>query len=243
MSNPGKSGAGYPGQMGVNGPTSEFNRISFLVKQMLALFRTATIVQIKKCTNAGGVTAVGFVDVQPMVNMLDGIGTGSEHGQIYNLPYARLQGGVNAVICDPQVGDIGVAIIADRDISTVKKTKKIANPGSRRRADLADGIYLFGILNVAPQQYVRFIQDTDGSPMGMELVDKYGNHILMDTDGIHINEVLFDRSRNVSNAANIDATDEITAQSGSSDSVGLSTHTHGGVQTGSGDTDEPNGGT
>lgn len=243
-STPQKSGAGVPGQLGLSGQTSPFNSMSFLVEQALALFRTATIVQVKKCTNAGGVAPIGFVDVQPMVNMVDGLMKGTEHGTIFSLPYARLQGGRNACICDPQKGDIGVAIIADRDISTVKTTKKIANPGSRRRADLADGIYLFTILtDAAPQQWVRFILDGSGNPNGMELVDKFGNTILMDTDGVKVNGVLFDRSQNVSNAQKIDAKAEITAKSGTANSVTLTGHITQGVQPGGGLSSTPKGGT
>lgn len=257
---PKKSGAGYPGQMGLWGSTSDFNKTYFLIQQLLALVRTATLVQVVKCTTASQIGPVGFVDVIPLVNMIDGLGNATKHGTVYNLTYSRVQGGKNAIICDPCKGDIGVAVIADRDISAVKKTKKQSNPGSRRKNDLADGMYLFGCLNAAPTQYVRFVTDADGTPTGMEIVDVNGNKrvmtedgitdtdvngntIVMDSDGIKINGVLFDRDQNVSEAAAIDATDEITAFSGGADSVGLSTHTHGGVAAGSADTDPPTGGT
>lgn len=206
MSDAKKSGQGFPGQGGLSASTSAYNNTTFLVEQMLALTRIATIVQIKKCTNSGGVSPVGFVDVTPLVNMMDGLGQGSEHGVIYNLPYSRLQGGKNAIICDPVVGDIGMALIADRDISLVKKTKKRSLPGSRRRNDLADGVYLFGILNAVPTQYVRFLLDGDGEPNGLEIVDKFDNKIEMMTDGIKINGVLFDRNKNVSAIKDLNTT-------------------------------------
>jgi hypothetical protein len=232
------------GQMDLSGDTSDFNKISFIIQQSLALVAGSTLVQVVKCTKNDEVGAIGFVDVQPLVNMLDGAGVAQKHGVIYNLPYARVQGGRNAVICDPCKDDIGVAVFADRDISSVKKNQAISNPGTRRRNNMSDGIYLFTVLSkLAPQQWVRFIQDGDGAPNGMEWQDKFGNIILSDTDGIKINGVLFDRDKNVSNAAKIDATDEITAFSGGADSVGLSTHTHGGVAAGSADTDPPTGGT
>lgn len=243
MTTAAKSGAGYPGQMGLWGATSDFNGSTFIVQQLLALVRTATLVQVQKCTNAGGVEPVGTVDVLPLVNMIDGIGTAFKHGTVYKLPYARLQGGKNAIICDPVVGDIGVAVFADRDISVVKKTKKQSNPGSRRKHNMADGVYLFGVLNAAPTQYVRFLQDEDGEPNGIEIIDKFENKIEMGEDGIRINGVLIDRDANISEAAKIDATDEITAKSGSGDSVTVTGHTHPGVQTGGGNTDPPEGGT
>lgn len=195
-----KTGAGFAGQMGLWGATSDFNKTTFLVKQLLSLMRTASLVQVVKCTNAGGVSPVGLVDVLPLVNMTDGLGNSTKHGTVYGLTYCRVQGGLNAIICDPMPGDIGVAVFADRDISAVKKAKKQANPGSRRKNDLADGMYLFGVLNAAPEQYLRF------HPDGMELVDKHGNKIEMTEAGIKINDVLFDRDQNVSAIADLTTT-------------------------------------
>lgn len=117
---------------------------------------TSTLVQILSCTNSGGLSPVGFVDVQPLVNQVDGNGVPVPHGVIHNLPYFRLQGGQNAVIIDPQPGDIGMAAFASRDISSVKANRAQANPGSARRFDMADGMYFGGLLNGAPTQYVQF---------------------------------------------------------------------------------------
>lgn len=195
-----KSGAGYAGQAGLWAATSDFNKTTFLVQQLLSMVRNATLVQVVNCTNAGEVSDVGFMDALPLVNMMDGLGVSTPHGTVYGLTYCRLQGGKNAIICDPEPGDIGVAVFADRDISAVKKAKKQANPGSRRRNDYADGMYLFGCLNAAPEQYLRFHTG------GIELVDKNGNKFEMVADGIKINGVLFDRDKNVSAVADLTAT-------------------------------------
>lgn len=183
-----KSGAGYPGQAGLWAGTSQFNSTTFLVKQLLSLVRTATLVQVESCTTNDELGAVGFVTVQPLVNMMDGLGTASAHGQLYMLPYCRIQGGKNAIICDPVKGDIGVAVFADRDISAVKNAKKRSNPGTRRRHDMADGIYLFGVLNAVPTQWIRFLQDGDGKPIGLEVVDVYGNKAEFSTTGIKLTD-------------------------------------------------------
>ncbi len=134
----------------------EFNNIAFMVQQALGKMQTATLVRIESCTNAGGLSPVGYVDVTPLVNQLDGQGNPTPHVTIYNLPYFRLQGGANGVIIDPQKGDIGVAVFASRDISQVKATKKQGNPGSHRQYSFADGMYLGGMLNGAPTQYIQF---------------------------------------------------------------------------------------
>jgi len=142
--------------------TNQFNTISFIIERALAKVRTVVPVQVLAVTNLDAQAqgpnpaAVGFVDVQPLVNQLDGLGNAQAHGRIFHLPYFRMQGGANAIVLDPQVNDIGFAVICDRDISSVKNSKARANPGSFRRFDLADGIYLGGILNVAPKQALVF---------------------------------------------------------------------------------------
>lgn len=133
-----------------------FNAQSFLVESILSRIATSTLVQVKAVTNSGGVSPVGFVDIVPLVNQINGSGQAVPHGTIYRCPYLRVQGGANAVILDPQVGDIGVAVFASRDVSSVSATKARSNPGSRRRHDMADGLYLGGMLNGTPTQYVQF---------------------------------------------------------------------------------------
>lgn len=144
------------GLMPLQAALGEFDRIAFMVQQALGKMQTATLVRIESCTNAGGLSPVGYVDVTPMVNQLDGQGNPTPHVTIYNVPYFRLQGGANGIVIDPQKGDIGVAVFASRDISQVKTTKKQGNPGSHRQYNFADGMYLGGMLNGTPTQYVQF---------------------------------------------------------------------------------------
>ena len=132
------------------------NRQAFAIQQLLSRMQTATLVRVDAVTNAGELSPVGFVDVTPLVNQVDGNGIPTEHVTIFNIPYFRLQGGANAIILDPQIGDIGVCVFASRDISKVKATKAQANPGSARSYSYCDGMYLGGMLNGTPTQYVDF---------------------------------------------------------------------------------------
>lgn len=134
---------------------SEYGLIMFVVQQALAKLCTVTLVKVISCTNNGGASAVGYVDVKPLVNQMTGADEPVEHGIIYNIPYFRLQGGINAIIMDPVAGDIGMCAFASRDISSVKATKKVANPGSKRCFDFSDGLYFGGMLNGVPTQYIR----------------------------------------------------------------------------------------
>ncbi len=89
--------SGYAGQKGLSDSASEFNVQMFVIKQALGLLNIATFVEVKAVTNEGGLAPVGFVDVLPLVNLLDGLGQSSPHGTLYRLPYLRVQGGTNAV--------------------------------------------------------------------------------------------------------------------------------------------------
>lgn len=137
-----------------------YNNLRFAVQQAMANVQTATIVKVISCSNDGGVSPVGSVDVQILVNQISGNAVPTPHVTMYGLPYLRIQGGTNAVIMDPQAGDIGIAIFASRDITNVKSTKAQANPGSFRTHDFSDGMYLGGLLNGVPAQYIQF--DADG---------------------------------------------------------------------------------
>lgn len=147
---------GYPSYLTPGESADPVGAQEFMVRMILGKMATATLVKVVACTNSGSVSPVGFVDVQPLVNQLDGAGKAFPHGVIYNLLYFRLQGGANAVIIDPQPGDIGMAAFANRDISSVKANKSQSNPGSFRQFDMADGMYFGGMLNATPSQYVQF---------------------------------------------------------------------------------------
>ena len=132
-----------------------YNNLRFVIRQALANVQTATVVQVVACSNDGGISPVGTVDVLILVNQISGQGIPTPHVTMYGLPYLRIQGGSNAVIIDPQPGDIGIAVFASRDITNVKTTKTQANPATFRTHDFADGMYLGGLLNGTPTAYVQ----------------------------------------------------------------------------------------
>lgn len=150
---------------------SEYNAMVFTISQLINKINTMALVMVTKVSNNGGVSPVGYVSVQLLVNQLTGDGKGIPAGLLSNIPYLRMQGGSNAIILDPQVGDIGVCGFCSRDISAVKESKNVSNPGSRRKYDKADGLYFGGFLNGSPTQYVQFNSDgiTIHSPTAVKL--------------------------------------------------------------------------
>lgn len=136
---------------------SDLNGLNFAIRQSMLKLQTSLPVRVDAVRNAG-VAPVGLVDVTVLVDMVDGQGNTVQHGTINNVPYFRLQGGTNAVIVDPEPGDIGMACFCSRDISAVKSAKKQAPPGSWRTHDFSDALYLGGFLNGTPTSYIQITE-------------------------------------------------------------------------------------
>jgi len=247
MSNQAALGWQNPGDFG-----SGFNSQIFLIWSILSRLAGSTLVEVK------GVNATaGTVDIQPLVNQVDGYGNAVPHGVIYGCPYFQLQSGSSAVIIPPTVGDIGVAIFADRDISGVIANRKRSNPGSNRMFDYADGMYFGGMLNAVPTQFIQFAADGGGititSPTAVT-VNAPAATVNATTVAVnaatstHVTTPLFTVTGNMVLAGTLSQTgcgaalfsgDISTTGNITSQGTVLHTHVHGGVTTGAGNTGAP----
>lgn len=194
---------------------SQFNALNAVIARMLATRRTAVLVQVKAVSGTG-LNPVGTVDVQPVVHQQTATGQVVPHGVIYQVPYFRLQGGACAVVLDPTVGDIGLALIADRDITNAKTARATAAPGSFRQHNMADALYLGGFLNAAPQDYVWL------HPGGLTL---------QSSGTITISGKNLNLKGDTSIHGALTVSGDATAQN-----ISLTQHVHAGVQTGGGRT-------
>jgi len=210
-----------------NKEQNDYKALLFVIQQLIKKIQTTTLVKVIAVRNSGGLAPVGSVDVQPLVNILDAAGNGHARGVLHNLPYLRIQGGKNAVIIDPEVGDIGMAGFCSRDISTVKRTRERSNPGSWATHSESDGLYLGGFLNGLPTQYVRF------SGEGVELHSPTA--ITLSAPKVTIDTPTMNITGNVNVAGNMGVAGDLTNKD---INVG-STHVHSGVQTGSYNTGAP----
>lgn len=188
---------GYVGQAWLPTGGNDFQALDFLVRQVIAGKAWSGLVSVV-AVHGGGTGASATVDVQPMVNQQDVLGNQVPHGTVYGLPCFRYQGGGAACIIDPVKGDIGHAIICDRDISGVKASGVVSPPGSFRQHSWSDGIYYGGVLNSAPTVFVQI------TPSGVNIT-----------------------APTVAITGNLTVTGSITAGEGGSDSVTLQHHQHG----------------
>lgn len=152
------------GNQGRQTNASDYNAIRFAIEQLLVQKHTMTIVKVLSCTGEDLPDSIGTVDVMPMITQVNGSGQAVPHGELFQLPYVRVQGGTNGIVIDPKKDDIGLAIFADRDITKVVNTKQVSPPDSRRMMSMSDGVYLGGILNGELSQYIRF------AAAGLEIV-------------------------------------------------------------------------
>ncbi|EMH6405584.1 phage baseplate protein [Providencia rettgeri] len=202
----------------------------FIINSLIGRVGTVTICRIVK-VKGGGVGPVGFVDIVPMVLQIDGAGNAFDNATVFNVPYFRYQGGSNAVILDPKVGDIGICLVASRDISKIKRTKKDSTPDTKRQYDIADSLYIGGILNGTPSQYIHFL-DSGINVVSTGVINLKGTEIVLDAP--------------VNTTSTIIAAGDITDNAGSGNSQTMASmrvtyngHTHkaNGEYT---DTNEPN---
>lgn len=208
-------------QRRVQAGNSEFNALAYLVQQLVGRMNTGAIVKVVGVHTDGPTSPVGTVDVQPLVDMQDGAGNPTEHTTVFGIPYLRVQGGACAVILDPQVGDVGFCAFADRDTSRVRASGAHALPGSLRRFDLADGFYFGGWdpFAGAPTSYV-LVTPTEVKVVNPSAMTLEAPTVTVDGDLVVTGSVT--------------ATGNVEGNGHS-----LSTHVHGGVQTGGGSTGGP----
>lgn len=193
---------------------TDANAQAFMMQQMLMSNAFITLAVVDEVSDDGDI-----VSVKPMIDGFTGSGDRIPKTIIYGVPVWRLQRGASAVIMTPVAGDIGLIAICDRDISGVKATRESSLPGSNRTHNYADAIYLGGVLNADPSQYVRFAND------GIDIVSPLS---------VNINAPMASFSDDVSIGGELNVIGDVTGAG-----VKLSTHVHGGVESGGSNTQGP----
>lgn len=127
--------------------------INAAIRRHIAELGTDGLVQVKAVHPGNGLA--GKVDIQPLTHQQDSSGVSVPHGTIYGVPYMRVQGGTNAFIVDPVIGDIGFMVVAGRDQTNAVANRAPSPPASFRQHSMSDCVYVPGFLNNDPSQYVR----------------------------------------------------------------------------------------
>lgn len=204
----------YLGAQDQGTAVADYNALVFIIRQEIAKVRTGIPVKIVRAPydasgaaiSPGAAGPIGYVDVQPMINQLDGYGTATPHSTVYKLSYHRFQGGNGAFISDPVEGDIGHMSVADRDTSSVRATSAVSNPGSGRTHDLADGTFFGQTQAGTPAQHFSFLAK------GFNLTDAYGNTLIGTAAGVTVNGALIDQTGNLITKKGTDLDNHLTSE-------------------------------
>lgn len=138
---------------------SDYNAFNFAVKQLIfSTVSTAIPVRVDSVERNGDGSGAGFLSATPLVAQTDADGNLIPPVSIPRLPYFRLQHGTAAIICDPAVGDVGLAIFAQSDCSKVNGGTEPVTPGSFRSFDMSDGFYIGGFWGKKPETFIHIEQ-------------------------------------------------------------------------------------
>lgn len=204
---------GFMQQKDANG---DENAIDFAIRQVIkSSVQTAKIVKVTAVDSAART-----VDVQPLTLQVTPNGSTKEMPTVCSVPYGYEQAGTCLIRVDPIVGDVGLIVCADRDISRLKALWNKCAPATLRTHNLADAVYVRTLYT--GQQAAHEIQ-----------VDP--------NNGVTITSSLVVQ---VKASAKITGDLEVTGTiTGDVDvkaaGISLKSHVHSGVQSGSSETGEP----
>ncbi|HDM8409128.1 TPA: phage baseplate protein [Yersinia enterocolitica] len=132
---------------------SEAESHAYIFKLLLS---GSFFIEIVEVTAVGGAAPNLVVDVIPLVTRTDQSGAMIPNSEVFNVPVWRLQRGNSAIIMNPVPGDIGMIAVCDRDNSLARSNRRQSVPATNRAHSKSDAIYLGGLLNNEPSQFIEF---------------------------------------------------------------------------------------
>lgn len=216
----------YTSNRRLNSGSSAFNALSFMAENIVkGMVNTCIPVKVESCTKPGTGGAAGYVSCTPLVMQRGADGNSLTPVELPQLPFMRLQCGNCAIVADPQPGDIGLAVFAQQDCSNVAQGgSSPVQAGSFRCFDMADGFYVGGFLNNAPENWIVFDPEAkDDSP---QIAIHATTKIVLDAPQIVLKGALTMESQSGGNTTatmtgTLNATQNVTANG-----ISLNSHTH-----------------
>ncbi|MBS5291672.1 MAG: hypothetical protein KHY22_04020 [Sutterella wadsworthensis] len=136
------------------------NALEFFVRSMInGIVNTAIPVRVDSIERPAEGGGAAYLKATPLIQQRNAAGDALPCVPIPRLRWFRLQHGTAAIICDPKVGDIGLAVVAHQDVSNLDGGSEPQPPNSFRTFDLSDGFYIGGFWGSAPKTFIR-IEDS-----------------------------------------------------------------------------------
>lgn len=220
--------------------SNPLNSMEFFIRSLISqVVSTSLPVVVTAVERKGEEAGAGYVTVKPLLQPRNNSGDGLEVTTIPKLPYFRLQHGKAAIICDPKVGDIGLAVVAKHDISNINGSTTPKVPATYRKFDPSDSFYIGGFWGKAPEVFIHL--EDEGT-----IKIKAPTKITMEAPECEVNastsftvnsaQINLNGPISGGGSAGADATfsGDVTAKN-----ISLTSHTHTGVQSGNSSTGAP----
>lgn len=220
--------------------SNPLNSMEFFIRSLISqVVSTSLPVVVTAVERKGEEAGAGYVTVKPLLQPRNNSGDGLEVTTIPKLPYFRLQHGKAAIICDPKVGDIGLAVVAKHDISNINGSTTPKVPATYRKFDPSDSFYIGGFWGKAPEVFIHLedegtIQIKAPTKITMESPECEVNastSFTVNSAQINLNGPI---SGGGSGGADATFTGDVNAKG-----ISLTSHTHTGVQSGNSSTGAP----
>lgn len=220
--------------------SNPLNSMEFFIRSLISqVVSTSLPVVVTAVERKGEDAGAGYVTVKPLLQPRNNSGDGLEVTTIPKLPYFRLQHGKAAIICDPKVGDIGLAVVAKHDISNINGSTTPKVPATYRKFDPSDSFYIGGFWGKAPEVFIHLEDEgtikikaptkiTIESP---ECEVSASTSFTVNSAQINLNGPI---SGGGSGGADATFTGDVNAKG-----ISLTNHTHTGVQSGNSSTGAP----
>ena len=220
--------------------SNPLNSMEFFVRSLISqVVSTSLPVVVTAVERKGEEAGAGYVTVKPLLQPRNNSGDGLEVTTIPKLPYFRLQHGKAAIICDPKVGDIGLAVVAKHDISNINGITTPKVPATYRKFDPSDSFYIGGFWGKAPEVFIHLEDEgtikikaptkiTIESP---ECEVNASTSFTVNSAQINLNGPI---SGGGSGGADATFTGDVNAKG-----ISFTSHTHTGVQSGNSSTGAP----
>ena len=220
--------------------SNPLNSMEFFIRSLISqVVSTSLPVVVTAVERTGEEAGAGYVTVKPLLQPRNNSGDGLEVTTIPKLPYFRLQHGKAAIICDPKVGDIGLAVVAKQDISNINGSTTPKVPATYRKFDPSDSFYIGGFWGKAPEVFIHLedegtIKIKAPTKISMEAPECEVNastSFTVNSSQINLNGPI---SGGGSGGADATFTGDVNAKG-----ISLTSHTHTGVQSGNSSTGAP----
>lgn len=220
--------------------SNPLNSMEFFIRSLISqVVSTSLPVVVTAVERKGEDAGAGYVTVKPLLQPRNNSGDGLEVTTIPKLPYFRLQHGKAAIICDPKVGDIGLAVVAKHDISNINGSTTPKVPATYRKFDPSDSFYIGGFWGKAPEVFIHLEDEgtikikapTKITIESTECEINASASFTVNSAQINLNGPI---SGGGSGGADATFSGDVTAKN-----ISLTSHTHTGVQSGNSSTGAP----